>query len=147
MRDTCAAPLLLLAEDSDDDYFLAQQALERSGVRHKIARVRDGQELLDYLQRRGPWADPEKSPRPAVILLDLNMPRKDGFEALRELKSDPCLRRIPVVIFTTARHEDHARRGFELGCNAYVEKPIGLDPLAQALEAVSRVFLLPVPID
>ena len=141
MREQNPTPLLLMAEDNDEDFFLAQEALGRCRARHRLSRVRDGLELMDYLLRRGPYADPASSPRPTVILLDLNMPRKDGFETLREIKSDPALRRIPVVIFTTARVDENVQRGYDLGCNAFVQKPIGLAPLTRTLDAVSQLFL------
>ena len=142
MPEKSTVPVLLIAEDSDDDYYLACAALERCRVRHRLVRVRDGIELMDYLRRRGAHADPQASPRPALILLDLNMPLKDGFETLQEIKTDPCLRRIPVVVFTSSGHVESVQRGYELGCNAFIQKPIGLAPLALMMEAVSRLFLL-----
>src|SRR5471032_1773934 len=102
-----AKPLtLLIAEDDDDDFLLTQKALTRSHVVNEIRRVHDGEELMDYLLHRRAYADPGSAPRPVLILLDLNMPRKDGREALRDIKNDPALRSIPVVILTTSREEE-----------------------------------------
>src|SRR5690242_476586 len=96
---------ILLADDDPDDCLLAREALEESRLANDLHVVGDGEELLDYLHRRGAYEDPASSPRPGLILLDLNMPRKDGREALREIRQDPDLRRIPIVVLTTSRAE------------------------------------------
>ena len=105
---------LLLAEDDPDDCLLARQALEKSQLISDLRCVEDGEELLDYLRRRGKFADPKQSPRPGLILLDLNMPRKDGREALREIKNDPKLRAIPIVALTTSKSEEDVARAYNL---------------------------------
>ena len=99
---------ILMADDDPDDRMLAAEALEESMLANNFYFVEDGVELMDYLNRRGTFSDPEKSPRPGVILLDLNMPRKDGREALKEIKNDPKLKRIPVVVMTTSQVEQVA---------------------------------------
>ncbi len=124
---------ILLADDDPDDRMLTERALKRNRLANSIKIVEDGEQLMDYLHRRGAYADPEKSPRPGLILLDLNMPRKDGREALEEIKSDPSLRRIPVVILTTSEAEQDILRSYDLGVNAFVTKPVTFDGLANAI--------------
>ena len=99
---------ILLAEDDDDDYFLTRRALQENRLLNQVKRVKDGEELMEYLRHQGAFSDAAQSPQPSLILLDLNMPRKDGREALREIKSDPKLRLIPVVVLTTSRAEEGA---------------------------------------
>src|SRR5574340_1676975 len=114
---------ILLAEDDEDDYLLIAEALEESRLANKVHWVKDGEELLDYLYRRGNYAKPEESPIPGIILLDLNMPRKDGREALKEIKSDPGLRKIPIIVLTTSKAEEDILRSYDLGVNSFIRKP------------------------
>ena len=127
---------ILLADDDPDDRMLAQRALKKSRLANRLFMVEDGEMLMQYLRREGEYADPEKSPRPGLILLDLNMPRKDGREALREIKSDPALRRIPVVILTTSEAELDILRSYDLGVNAFVTKPVTFEGLATAIRRI-----------
>jgi two-component system, response regulator len=131
---------LLIAEDDDDDFLLTQKALSRSRVVNDVQRVRDGEELMDYLLRRGAYADPASAPRPVLILLDLNMPRKDGREALREIKADASLRDIPIVVLTTSQAETDVLRTYDLGANSYITKPADLQGLVEALKVIARVW-------
>lgn len=124
---------ILLADDDPDDRMLTERALKKNRLANLIKMVEDGEQLMDYLYRRGSFADPESSPRPGLILLDLNMPRKDGREALEEIKSDPSLRRIPVVVLTTSEAEQDILRSYDLGVNAFVTKPVTFDGLAEAI--------------
>lgn len=124
---------ILLADDDPDDRMLTRRALTKSRLANVIQTVEDGEELMDYLHRRGPYSDPAASPRPGLILLDLNMPRKDGREALEEIKNDPMLRRIPVVVLTTSEAEQDILRSYDLGVNAFVTKPVTFDGLADAI--------------
>ena len=128
--------VILLADDDPDDRLLTIRALKRSRHRNEIYTVEDGEELMDYLHRRGPYADPQRSPRPGLILLDLNMPRKDGREALQEIKSDPVLRRIPVVVLTTSNAEADILRSYDLGVNAFITKPVTFEELVHALQVL-----------
>src|SRR5688500_8235115 len=118
MTDPGRPIVILLADDDEEDRMLAANALEESRVVNDFRFVEDGEELLDYLYHRGKYADPQSSPTPGLILLDLNMPRKDGREALREIKVDPDLRRIPVVVLTTSKAEEDIYRTYVLGANS-----------------------------
>jgi len=131
---------LLLADDDPDDRLLARQALEKSRLANDLRCVEDGEELLDYLRRRGKYADPKESPRPGLVLLDLNMPRKDGREALREIKSDPKLRDIPVVVLTTSKAEEDIARSYNLGVNSYITKPVKFSALVEVMRALGKYW-------
>lgn len=128
--------VILLADDDPEDRLLTLRALKRSRLRNEIYTVEDGQELMDYLYQRGPYADPARSPRPGLILLDLNMPRKDGREALQEIKSDSMLRRIPVVVLTTSNAEADILRSYDLGVNAFITKPVTFEELVRVLQVL-----------
>ncbi|HET6567246.1 MAG TPA: response regulator [Rhodothermales bacterium] len=132
--------LILLAEDDPDDRMLAMRAFEESRLANTIHCVEDGEELLDYLNRTGVYAHPAHAPRPDLILLDLNMPRKDGREALEEIKADPEFRRIPVVALTTSQEEEDVSRLYDLGVNAFVTKPITFDGLCRAIKALGHFW-------
>ncbi len=127
---------LLLADDDPDDRLLTERALKKSRLANTLYTVEDGEELMRFLRREGPYSDPAKSPRPGLILLDLNMPRMDGREALKEIKEDPRLRRIPVVILTTSEAEQDIVRSYDLGVNAFVTKPVTFEGLANAIARI-----------
>lgn len=131
---------LLMADDDEDDRLLTKVALERSRLANDLRFVEDGEQLLDYLHRRGKYADPLLSPRPGLILLDLNMPKKDGREALREIKTSPLLRRIPVVVMTTSQAERDISKIYDLGANSYVTKPVTMDSLVDVLKTIGRYW-------
>lgn len=131
---------ILLADDDDDDYFLTRQALQQNRLLNQLYRVKDGEELMDFLQHRGRFADQRSSPQPSLILLDLNMPRKDGREALREIKSDPLLRRYPVVVLTTSHAEEDVVRSYELGVNSFITKPVTFQGLLEAIKILGRYW-------
>ena len=132
---------ILIAEDDLDDRLLTKEALVEARLSNDLRFVGDGDELLDYLRHRGHYRDPASSPRPGLILLDLNMPRKDGRETLRELKSDPDLRHIPVIVLTTSRSEGDVRRCYELGGNSYITKPTSFNGLVETLIALGKYWL------
>ena len=113
---------------------LTTRALKRNRLANEIRTVEDGEELMDYLHRRKKYVATDLSPQPGLILLDLNMPRKDGREALQEIKSDPELRRIPVVVLTTSEADQDILRSYDLGVNAFVTKPVTFDGLAGAIQ-------------
>ncbi|HEY4563830.1 MAG TPA: response regulator [Thermoanaerobaculia bacterium] len=131
---------ILLAEDDADDRLLVKEALAEGRVLNELRSVEDGEELLDYLRRRGRYADPEESPRPGLVLLDLNMPRKDGREALREIKSDADLKRIPVVVMTTSKAEEDIVRSYDLGANSYITKPVTFERLVELMKVLGRYW-------
>lgn len=131
---------ILLADDDADDRMLARDALAESRLANDLHFVEDGEQLLDFLQRRGAYADPSSSPRPGLILLDLNMPRKDGREALREIKADPDLRRIPIVILTTSKAEEDIYRTYDLGVNSFITKPVTFDGLVNVMRALGKYW-------
>ena len=131
---------ILLAEDDPDDRILTRDALSESRLVNELRFVEDGEELLDYLHRRGKYGSPDAAPEPGLILLDLNMPRKDGREALREIKSDPSLRHIPVVVLTTSKAEEDVYRSYDLGVNSFVIKPVSFDGLVAVMRSLGRYW-------
>ena len=131
---------ILLADDDPDDRLLAKHALEKSRLANDLRFVEDGEELIDYLYRRGRFADPQDSPRPGLILLDLNMPRKDGREALKEIKSDPGLKDIPVVVLTTSKAEEDVARTYSLGVNSYITKPVKFSALVKVMKTIGKYW-------
>ncbi|MDB5181488.1 MAG: response regulator [Candidatus Saccharibacteria bacterium] len=132
--------IILMADDDDDDYLLTQKALKQSKLLNTLCRVKDGEELLEYLHCEGQYSDPVKYPRPGVILLDLNMPRKDGREALKEIKSDPDLRDIPVVVFTTSKAEEDIYKSYQLGVNSFITKPVTFEGLIGVMQTLGRYW-------
>jgi two-component system, response regulator len=131
---------ILIAEDDDDDYMLTQQALLEARLLNPLQRVADGQELMDYLLRRGPFRDRAAFPKPSLILLDLNMPRKDGREALREIKANESLLCYPVVVLTTSRAEEDIIRSYDLGVNSFIIKPVSFAGLVEAVRVFGRYW-------
>jgi CheY-like chemotaxis protein len=131
---------LLLADDDEEDLLLTKEALEQSRLGNDLRFVYDGEELMDYLLRRGRYADPADSPAPGLILLDLNMPRKDGREALTEIKANPDIRRIPVVVLTTSRAEEDVFRTYDLGVSSFISKPVTFEGLVEAMKALSQYW-------
>ena len=132
--------VILLADDDEDDRKMTADALRRSKVANEFKTVGDGEELLDYLYHRGKHAPPATSPRPGLVLLDLNMPRMGGREALREMKADPELRSIPVVILTTSRTDEDIENTYDHGANSFIVKPVTFDGLVQAMKVVTEYW-------
>ena len=126
---------ILLAEDSDRDAELTLNALAQHNLANEIERVRDGAEALDYLYRRGQFSS-RPNGHPAVVLLDLKMPKVDGLEVLRQIRSDPQLKLIPVVVMTSSREEQDVVSSYELGANAYVVKPVKFNEFVNAVKQV-----------
>lgn len=129
---------ILLAEDDPDDRMLVQDAVAEGRLVNELRCVEDGEELMDYLHQRGKHRD---APRPGLILLDLNMPRKDGREALKEIKADPSLRQIPVVVLTTSKAEEDVFRSYDLGANSFVTKPVTFRSLVELMQTLGRYWL------
>jgi CheY-like chemotaxis protein len=141
MPDPAASPVpILIADDDEEDRMLARDALEESRLANSLFFVHDGVELLDFLHRRGQFEDPSTSPRPGLILLDINMPRMTGLEALREIKRDRSLRRIPVVILTTSRADEDIIRSYDLGVNSFISKPVTFDGLVDVMRLLGTYW-------
>jgi CheY-like chemotaxis protein len=139
-RDGAEPVRILLAEDDDDDFYLTERALKEYRLRNEISRVKDGEELLRYLRGRGEFKGAVRPAEPSLILLDLNMPKMDGREALREIKSDPVLHHIPVVVLTTSRAEEDVLRSYEFGVNSFITKPLTFPGLVEAMKALGRYW-------
>jgi CheY-like chemotaxis protein len=131
---------ILLTDDDEEDLQMTQEALRESRLGNDLRITRDGEELMDYLHRRGRYSDPSDAPMPGLILLDLNMPRKDGREALAEIKADPDLRRIPVIMLTTSKAEEDIFRSYDLGVNSFISKPVTFAGLVDAMRVVSEYW-------
>ena len=132
---------ILMADDDPDDRLMTREAFQESRLANDLRFVEDGEELMDYLKRRGKYADPAASPRPGLILLDLNMPRKDGREALRELKADPDLKRIRVIVMTTSNAEEDIARTYDLSAASYIAKPVTFDALVEVVRTLGKYWL------
>jgi CheY-like chemotaxis protein len=132
---------ILMADDDADDRMMTREAFEESRLANDLRFVVDGEELLDYLKRRGKYSDPASSPRPGLILLDLNMPRKDGREALREIKADPNLKHIRVIVLTTSKAEEDIYRTYDLSAASYITKPVTFESLVEVIKALGKYWL------
>ena len=131
---------ILLADDDPDDRKLTQDAFVENRLVNVLHCVEDGEELMEYLRRQGRYVDQKDAPLPGLILLDLNMPRKDGREALKEIKADPNLRRIPIVVLTTSKAEEDIVRSYDLGVNSYVTKPVTFKSLVELIKILGRYW-------
>ncbi|KAB7624135.1 response regulator [Alkalilimnicola sp. S0819] len=132
---------ILCADDDEDDRLMTREAFEESRIANDLRFVHDGVELLQYLRREGPYADPSQSPRPGLVLLDLNMPRLDGREALAQIKADPALREIPVVVMTTSDAEVDVDYVYRIGGNSYITKPVSFEGMVQAVRRLDEYWL------
>lgn len=130
-----------MADDDADDREMTQEAFGASHLANDLRFVVDGVELMDYLQRRGKYSDPAKSPRPGIILLDLNMPKKDGREALAEIKGDAKLADIPVIVLTTSKEEEDINKSYLLHANSYITKPVTFEALVNIVANLGRYWL------
>jgi len=131
---------ILLADDDPDDRKLTQDAFEENRLANNLHCVEDGEELMEYLHRGGKYSHLNGEALPGLILLDLNMPRKDGREALKEIKADPELRRIPIVVLTTSKAEEDILRTYDLGVNSYVTKPVTFKSLVELVKILGRYW-------
>ena len=131
---------ILMADDDADDRLLTQEALEESRLVNDLHFVEDGEQLMNYLHRRDSYKKMDNDPLPGLILLDLNMPRKDGREALEEIKADPNLRRIPIVVLTTSKGEEDIYRSYDLGASSYITKPVTFAALVRVIQAIGKYW-------
>jgi len=138
---------VLLVEDNNEDYETTKRAFRKAGLRNNLHRCKDGDEALDYLHRRGKYGDPEISPRPGIILLDLNLLATDGRQVLRNIKTDKRLRTIPVIVLTTSEDERDIQMCYENGANSYMHKPLDLAGFFAAIQQLKdywfKVMILP----
>jgi CheY-like chemotaxis protein len=131
---------ILMADDDADDRRLTQEAFEEGRLINDVRFVENGEQLLEYLRRQGQYAPPADAPRPGLILLDLNMPRKDGRTVLKELKTDPELRQIPVVVLTTSKADEDIYKSYDLGVNSYIVKPVTFEALVDILQTLEKYW-------
>lgn len=132
--------VILMADDDPDDRLMAMEALEESHLNNELHLVEDGEELFNYLKRKGKYKDLKKYPKPGIILLDLNMPKKDGRQTLKELKEDEELRKIPVIILTTSKAEEDILRTYDLGANSFITKPVTFEGLVEVIKKLGEYW-------
>lgn len=142
---------ILLVEDSPEDFEMTVRSLKNAGLKNPIQHCRDGDEALDYLYQRGAYTNPETTARPGIILLDLNMPGTDGREVLEELKKDPALRPIPVIVLTTSADERDVQDCYSMGANSYIQKPLDFEGFIKAMSGLKdywfEVVVLPKQVE
>ena len=131
---------LLMADDDEDDRIMIKDALKEANLNNPIEFVENGEELIGYLKQTGKYSDKKKSPRPGLILLDLHMPVKDGFEVLKEIKSDPDLHQIPIIILTTSKDEEDVAITYNLGANSFIIKPVSFKKLVEIVETIGKYW-------
>ena len=137
---TARPQTLLVVEDSDDDFHATVRAFKKAGLSNPVQRCTNGDQALDYLFRRGEFADPAKYAMPGLILLDLNLPGTDGREVLRVLKADPDLRSLPVIVLTTSSAEQDVQRCYDYGANSYMQKPVDLQGFVVAITRLKEFW-------
>jgi CheY-like chemotaxis protein len=133
--------VILMADDDPDDRILIEDAWEENRLANQLHFVEDGEELMDYLHRRGRYDHLAATSLPGLILLDLNMPRKDGREAIKEIRANPKLRRIPIVVLTTSKAEEDILRTYDLGVNSFITKPVTFDALVEMVKTLATYWL------
>ena len=131
---------ILIVEDSPEDYETTLRAFKKSGLANPVFRCEDGDEALDYLFRRGEYQDKEKSPRPGIILLDLNLPGTDGREVLRTIKKEETLKKIPVIVLTTSTNEQDIEGCYEAGASSYLSKPVDLNGFMESIQRLTNYW-------
>ncbi len=141
MKDKYINPLsILMVDDDDDDCLMTKEALKEVRINSDIAFVKDCEELIDYLQHQGKYSEPDSSPRPNLILLDLNMPKKRGCEVLKEIKSNPELQSIPIIVLTTSKSEEDVLRAYDLGANSFITKPASFEMLVDVMKTLTKYW-------
>lgn len=131
---------ILMADDDEDDRLMTKEALIEAKQLNEFRTVEDGEELMEYLKRSGRYSSPNSAPTPGLILLDLNMPKKDGREVLKEIKTNPVFRRIPIVVLTTSKADDDIARTYELGVNSFVVKPATFEQLVEVMKMLTKYW-------
>lgn len=141
MKNRQITVTILMAEDDDDDSLLVRDALLESRLSITLKIVKDGEEIMDYLHKRGLFSDILQAPHPHLILLDLNMPKKHGFEVLKEIKTHPQLRLIPVIVFTGSTSEEDINKAYDLGANSFIVKPENFNSLVEVMQTIGKYWL------
>lgn len=131
---------ILMADDDSDDYLFLEEAIKAAGIPGKLSRVSDGDELMDYLLQQGLFAERMDASMPKVIFLDLEMPRKDGFEALGEIRAHPRLKGIPIIVYTTSGDDLTVRKCYDAGANSYIQKPSSFEATIDMMTAVAAYW-------
>lgn len=134
--------VVLMAEDSEHDIIATKRAWKKHNIANPLYIVKDGEECLDYLYQRGKYSEPGSAPRPGILLLDLNMPKMDGLTVLKHIRADEKLHHLPVIILTTSKIEEDRIRGYDLGANAYIIKPVGFENFANAVKTINLFWEL-----
>ena len=132
---------ILLVEDRLQDIEIARRALNKGKIKNELYVARDGQEALDFLSHQGKFSDPASSPRPGIILLDLNLPKVRGLEILKQVKSDPSLKSIPVIVLTVSSRQEEIQRSYDLGANTYIQKPVEFDNFVRVVNAIHEYWI------
>ena len=132
--------IILMADDDEDDRLFTRDALAENRIINDLYFVEDGEDLMDYLYQRGDYSEAGVAPHPTLILLDLNMPRKDGREALEEIKNDPELRRIPIVVLTTSKAEEDILKTYDLGVNSFITKPVDFQSMVHIMKTLGTYW-------
>lgn len=140
MNKTTQSIEILIADDDAEDRMLIMDALNESRLKNKVQHVENGEELLQYLQNSGVYADKIKYPTPGIILLDLNMPKKDGREALKEIKADKNLKCIPIIILTTSKAEEDILKTYNLGVNSFITKPVTFTAMVEVMNTLKKYW-------
>mgnify|MGYP001547446556 CR=1 FL=1 len=134
--------VVLMAEDNEHDIIATRRAWTKNNILNPLYIVKDGEECLDYLYRRGDYSDPASSPRPSLLLLDINMPKMNGLDVLEHIRGDAALKNLPVVILTTSKAEEDMFRSYDLGVNAYIVKPVGFENFADAVKTINLFWAI-----
>ena len=134
--------VILMAEDDEHDIVATKRAWKKHHIANPLYIVNDGEECLDFLHRRGEYSEPGTAPRPGIVMLDIKMPKMDGLAVLKQIREDDELRHLPVIILTTSKAEEDRIRGYDLGVNAYIVKPVGFDSFSEAVKTISLFWQL-----
>lgn len=129
--------IVLLAEDDEHDILATRRAWEKNNIANPLYIVNDGEECLDYLYHRGKYKDPGRAPRPGILLLDINMPKKDGLSVLKEIRESESFPHLPVIILTSSKDEEDRFKSYNLGVNAYIVKPVGFENFSDAVRTIN----------
>jgi two-component system, response regulator len=128
---------ILLVEDNPDDIDITKRALKEAKIINKLWIVRDGQEALDFLQHKGEYKDPSLSPKPGLVLLDINLPKINGIDVLDVIKKDPDLKRIPVIMLTVSKRDEDIMKSYNNGCNSFIQKPVSFENFVEVVKQIS----------